>query len=161
MTTLNNTAVETILNTELEDGFCYIATYGSLRRGMGNFRVNAYGDGEFFSQGKTVDNFNLYNYCEDCYPSLSLAHNYANTRVVVDVFKAPLSGLRGAYDSLEGYREGQSHNHYNRTEIQVELDDGQMITAWIYHIDEDQGEDKVVKDGDWCRHMADAKNNRW
>lgn len=160
MTTENNTVAQEILDTTLPEGFVYIATYGSLRRGMGNFRVNAYGEGEFFSQGKTVEKFNLYNYCEDCYPSLSLAHNYADTRVVVDVFKAPLHGLRGAYDSLEGYNENSDWNHYNRTEIQVELDDGQIITAWIYHIDEDQGEEKVVHDGDWVRHMGEVKS-KW
>lgn len=130
-----------------QDGKTFIATYGSLRRKMQNFRVNASGNGEFVGKGKTLDNYDLYRYGGAYFPSVSLVHNVSNKQVVVDVFEAPegRSGLEGSYDSLEGYP-----NFYNRTQIVVELDDGCQLLAWIYHIDEEQSD--RIESGDWCEH---------
>lgn len=128
-------------------GKTFIATYGSLRRNMQNFRVNGSGGGEFFGLGSTDNNYNLYRYNGAYFPSVSLEHSSNNKPVVVDVFEAPLTGLTGPYDSLEGYP-----NFYNRTQVPITLDDGRKLLAWIYHIDEDQGSDDLVESGDWCSH---------
>jgi len=120
-----------------------IATYGSLRRGMENERVNERGGGKFLSMGVTVENFDLYQYGGGYFPSVSLTHNASKKPVVVDVYEAPMSGLTGAYDQLEGYPD-----FYNRTEVEVKLDNGEIVKAWMYHIDEEQP--VKVDSGDWC-----------
>lgn len=134
------------------EGKTFIATYGSLRRGMQNFRVNSSGGGEFVGLGKTVDNYDLYRYGGAYFPSVNLAESKSGQPVVVDVFEAPVSGLEGSYDTLEGHRPGSEHNFYDRTKVEIEMDDGSFLTAWIYHIDEDQGDDNRVLSGDWCLH---------
>lgn len=133
-----------------KEGNVFIATYGSLRRGMHNWRVNEYGNGQVVGLGNTDENYNLYDL--GSFPSVSLAHNSHGAKVRVEVYEAPAdeTGMRGSYDRLEGYREGASHQFYNRTEIPVTMDNGDTLTAWIYHIDEDQS--RPVVSGDWCLH---------
>ncbi|UIW10527.1 gamma-glutamyl cyclotransferase [Aeromonas phage BUCT695] len=123
----------------------FIATYGSLRRGMSNYTVNQRGGGIWVGRGKTVDDINLYRYHGCYFPSISLAHSSHGSKVVVDVFEAPSSGLFGAYDCLEGYP-----SFYNRTKVMIDMDGGSQLEAWIYHIDQEQ-EEPVVS-GDWCLH---------
>lgn len=125
------------------DGSTFVATYGSLRRGMQNFPVNANGGGVFLAKGKTAENFDLYRYGGLYFPSVSLKHNSSEKPVVVDVFEVPLGGLTGPYDRLEGYP-----GFYDRHEVDINLDDGSTLKAWIYHIDEEQ--DNRVESGDWC-----------
>lgn len=131
-----------------EEKSVLVACYGSLRRNMGNYRVNEVAGGEFVSMGKTKDNHNLYKYCGG-FPSVSLTHNDNGTPVVVDVFKTTEKGLTGAYDGLEGHHGNDNpRTFYKRTEIPVVLDSGEEVTCWIYHIDEATG--PVVESGDWC-----------
>lgn len=125
-----------------------IAVYGSLRVGMSNAGVNSSGGGVYKGTGRTVENYNLYRYKGSYFPAVSLEHNSNNKPVVVDVFEAPLSGLTGAYDRLEGcHAPNHPSNFYNRTEVDVELN-GEVVKAWIYNIPEEQHE--LVESGDWC-----------
>ncbi|MFW3388518.1 UNVERIFIED_CONTAM: gamma-glutamylcyclotransferase family protein, partial [Kocuria sp. CPCC 205274] len=123
----------------------FIATYGSLRRSMENASVNLRGNGEFIGKGKTDDNYDLFKYGGGYFPSVSLQHNASGVPVVVDIYEAPEghTGLTGSYDALEGYPD-----FYNRTEVPITLDNGDKLTAWIYHIDEVTGD--RVEHGDWC-----------
>lgn len=134
-----------------KEGNTFIATYGSLRRNMENFGVNAHGNGVFVGKGQTVENYDLYRFGRSYFPSVSLQHSESGKPVVVDIFEAPegRTGLQGSYDMLEGYP-----NFYNRSQIEIQLDDGNTLTAWIYHIDEQQ--DNRVESGDWCtfKHPA-------
>lgn len=129
------------------EGNVFISTYGSLRRGMHNWPVNGMGNGKLVGLGKTDNNYNLYDL--GSFPSVSLAHDSHGTQVVVEVYEAPAdhTGMTGAYDRLEGYP-----NFYNRTEIPVTLDNGDTLTAWIYHIDEEGH--RPVEGGDWCLHRS-------
>lgn len=131
-----------------KEGHVFIATYGSLRRNMENYGVNSRGNGVFVGHGRTTENYDLYRYQGRAYfPSISLVHNESNCPVVVDVFEAPddRTGLKGSYDMLEGYP-----SFYNRTEIPITLENGDTLTAWIYHIDEKQGD--PIEGGDWCTY---------
>lgn len=130
-----------------KEGHVFIATYGSLRKGQGNYGVNARGGGVSIGEGKTKDNHNLYRYHGCYFPSVSLKHNSAGVPVVVEVFEAPQSGLEGAYDGLEGYP-----SFYNRTVVPIIMDDGRELDAWIYHIDQDQSEG--VPHGDWTEYLS-------
>lgn len=132
-----------------KEGNVFVSTYGSLRRGMQNFRVNANGGGVYFGTGESAKNINLYRYGGAYFPSISLTHDSHGVPVVLDVFEVPMEGLTGAYDCLEGYNpRNPQAGFYNRSEIEVVLDNGDRLTAWVYHIDEEQPE--AVLSGDWC-----------
>lgn len=132
----------------------FVATYGSLRRGMGNHGVNARAGGEVYGLGKTVQPATLYAYCSG-FPSVSLQHQTHQVRV--EVYKTTQEGLEGAYDCLEGcYGQDHTANFYNRTPIEIEMDSGETLTAWIYHIDTDYP-DRVVDSGDWCTYKKGDK----
>lgn len=124
----------------------FVATYGSLRRKMGNHGVNARAGGTVVGLGRTVQNADLYQYCGG-FPSVSLAHQDAENTVRVEVYQTTEAGLFGPYDSLEGYP-----HFYNRTEVPVKMDDGRELKCWIYHIDEETG--PLVHSGDWCTHKC-------
>lgn len=124
-----------------------VATYGSLRRGMGNHVVNTYADAEFVGVGKTKDNIDIFAYCGG-FPSISLKHSDNGKPVVVDIYRTTQDGLEGPYDRLEGYSPTRkSGNFYDRTQVMVEMEDGSEVKAWIYHIDSQTG--PLVESGDW------------
>lgn len=134
----------------MSDKTVLVATYGSLRRGMGNFRVNLRAGGEFVGTGKTMEHFDLFEYCYG-FPSVSLTHNSAGKPVTVDVFATTQDGLEGAYDGLEGHHGNDNpHTFYKRSKVKVQMDNGNLVDAWMYHIDEETG--PVVEHGDWCVH---------
>lgn len=123
----------------------YVACYGSLRIGMQNEPVNYSAGAVHVGQGITCKNFDLFRYRGAYFPSVSLAHSDNQKPVVVDVFETDMDGLTGPYDRLEGFPD-----FYNRTEIDVCMDDGRKITAWIYHINDKQEE--LVASGDWVKY---------
>ena len=133
-----------------------VACYGSLRTGQANVHVNARGGGVSIGEGFTKENYNLYRYNGAYFPSVSLAHNDHGTPVRVEVFETTEAGLKGAYDTLEGYSEDESYRFYNRTQIPVILDSGEEVVAWIYHIDQDLP-DWAVKHGDWVKHLSEEE----
>lgn len=135
------------VNTESK---VYVATYGSLRRAMQNYRVNERAGGKFVGKGSTADNVDLFRFGGSYFPSVSLVHSESGKPVVVDVFETTVDGLTGPYDMLEGYSENEHTRFYNRSEIVINMDDGNQIRAYIYHIDEEQPE--RVESGDWCLH---------
>lgn len=132
----------------------YVACYGSLRNGMGNYHVNEYAGAEYVGTGKTVNNYDLFAYCGG-FPSVSLIHNDAQKPVVVDVFKTTQRGLEGPYDRLEGHRgNGHPQTFYNRDVVDVEMEDGTVLECWIYNIPEETG--PLVESGDWCLYKNNA-----
>ena len=134
-----------------EQNKVFVACYGSLRTGQSNFHVNERAGGKSIGEGWTKEKYNLYRYNGAYFPSVSLAHNSHDAPVRVEVFETTQAGLNGPYDMLEGYP-----SFYNRTPVPVVLDSGEEVTAWIYHIDEDLGEDSAVVHGDWVKHLNDA-----
>lgn len=122
----------------------YVATYGSLRSLMANHRVNTRAGGTVVGLGKTAQPFALYQYCQG-FPSVSLADEHAHCQITVEVYETTEAGLTGPYDCLEGYP-----SFYNRTLVDVNMDDGTTLQAWIYNINEITG--PLVESGDWCLH---------
>lgn len=119
-----------------------VAVYGTLRKGCGNDHCMVRADGELVGKGQTVNHYNIYDL--GAFPSVSLAHSGNETSVVVEVYAVDEDGLTGPLDCLEGYP-----HFYNRTKVYVELEDGEEVQAWIYHIDNEQG--RLIESGDWCK----------
>ena len=133
-----------------------VATYGSLRAGNHNYVVNTRAGATSLGEGWTVENYNLYQYGNAYFPSVSLTHNDNESKVRVEVFETDQAGLEGPYDGLEGHRGNDNeYTFYKRTPIQVTLDSGEEVTAWIYHIDEEQ--ETLVKSGDWTAYLKDGQ----
>lgn len=129
-----------------------VATYGSLRRGMGNHPVNDMAGGEFVGLGKTAGNVDIFAYCGG-FPSISLKHSDNGKPVVVDVYRTTQQGLEGPYDRLEGHNPlRKTGNFYDRSEVMINMDSGEQVKAWIYHIDDVTG--PLVESGDWCLHKG-------
>lgn len=152
-------------NAKLESGTVLVATYGSLRHGMGNFPCNLSAGGVFVATGLSVETFQLYEFGSGSFPSISLnpEHTSEETqKLVVDIFATTTKGLEGPYDCLEGhYPHALDRSFYNRTEKEFTLREdavidgetvkaGTTVTAWVYHIDEEQ--QVPVNHGDWCIH---------
>jgi gamma-glutamylaminecyclotransferase len=129
----------------------FVAVYGSLRLGMVNEPINNRAGAVWQCQGKTVNNHDLYEYGGRYFPCVSLKHNNAEKQIVVDVFEVNETGLEGNYDVLEGYP-----SFYNRTQIPIQMADGQILSAWIYHIDDEQ--EILVESGDWVEYKT--RNNK-
>jgi gamma-glutamylcyclotransferase (GGCT)/AIG2-like uncharacterized protein YtfP len=137
----------------------FIAVYGSLRRGMGNEDVNKDGDGVFYFSGETWDNHDIFEHGTwGSFPSVSLKHSDSAKPVQVELFRAPRSGLLGAYDSLEGHDpDSEDGGFYNRSLVPIRIHEtGDLVEAWIYHIDHVTG--LRVESGDWVKHKCPTKD---
>lgn len=124
-----------------------VATYGSLRRGMGNYWCNVRAEADYIGTGTTVENCDLYNYANRSFPALDIHSQNSGTPAVVDVFATTQAGLEGPYDGLEGYP-----GFYDRTLIKVNLGE-EVVDAWIYHISNLEGRYERIEDGDWCKFL--------
>lgn len=138
-----------------------VATYGSLRLGMGNYRTNERANAVRLGTGITDTPFVLYEYGGGSFPAISLTQDCVADRLVVDIFETDEAGLTGPYDMLEGcrYGAGPDHSFYYRTLVPVTWVNAAGETehddAWIYHIDNYVGNVRVDT-GDWVHHV----NNR-
>lgn len=126
-----------------------VAVYGTLRTGEGNHRCMVRADGKSLGLGKTLKNYNLYNL--GAFPKVSLTRRDHKVPVTVEVFETDLNGLRGPLDMLEGYP-----SFYDRTQVDVVLDSGETVKAWIYHIENDSGLSAPIKSGDWVKRNEEV-----
>lgn len=129
----------------------FVATYGSLRTGQSNFRVNLRAGAESIGLGWTAEPYQLARYSTAYFPMVSLGV-HAGNRVRVEVFKTTQAGLEGPYDSLEGYP-----GFYDRTEVMIDMDDGSKVKAWIYHIEDQNRAGEVVTHGDWAEYLGGSE----
>jgi gamma-glutamylcyclotransferase (GGCT)/AIG2-like uncharacterized protein YtfP len=83
-------------------GRVFVATYGTLRRGMPNYHVNVQGGGVLFCAGRTADAFSLYRCRGADFPCLSLRGAAPHSHpVAVDVFEVRRRRCRpAAMDSI-------------------------------------------------------------
>lgn len=126
-----------------------VAVYGTLRTGEGNYRCMVRADGKSLGLGATVNNYNLYSL--GGFPKVSLTRNDHEVPVVVEVFETDERGLTGPLDGLEGYPA-----FYDRTLVDVKLDSGETVKAWIYHIENDSGLTSPIKNGDWVKRHEEV-----
>lgn len=119
-----------------------VAVYGSLRKGLGNHPVMR--DSKYISHGKSVEQFTLTDYCRGGFPALDKTVPTHN--VVVEVYEVISERTADGIDGLEGYP-----SFYDRSIIEVELDDGSIVKAWTYDIAGVADSCPAVPDGDWMK----------
>jgi len=119
-----------------------VFVYGSLKQGYGNHTLLE--TSELVSEGKTVD---------DDYTMLSLGGFpgvllQGTTRILGEVYEVTDEVFQ-RLDRLEGFP-----SFYNRKEIEVEQEHGDVVSAWMYFLNEDEDtyhQDlyTLVEDGNW------------
>ena len=65
-------------------------------------------------------------------------------------------------DNLEGYNpENHGSSAYNREMRDIELDNGELVKAWIYIGSKGYvKEENAVKDGNWVKHISKKEGNK-
>lgn len=120
------------------------AVYGSLRKGLGNHPVM--GNSVFIGKGKSVENYTLTDYCGGGFPALD--KTVPTHRVVMEVYEVQDTNGADRIDGLEGYR----HGFYDRSIIEVELEDGTVVKAWTYDIAGCTSSCPTVACADWVEY---------
>lgn len=132
-----------------------VIVYGSLLSGLGNHGVMKAAEGKLLGHGVSVENIDMYS--RGGFPSISLQHSVNRNPIVIEAYEVEDENMH-IIDRLEGYRGEGKSNFYDRSPIEVELQDGTVLTGLVYHIDT-QGQFPVVS-GDWREYHADANNKR-
>lgn len=125
-----------------------LAVYGSLREGRENSQMHDSTDAVHYFTGHTKDDYDLFAYQSGYFPSVSLAHSSSEKPVIVDVYMVGNKAMEEHYDFLEGYNKSNpDDSFYNRKKVDIVAPTGDMVEAWMYHINEITGQ--RVDSGDW------------
>lgn len=145
---------EEIKNTEetKEQPFHLVAVYGSLLTGLGNHRVMTRAEGELLGEDTTYPDYTMVSL--GGFPGLFKEPQGEGTKIKIEVYKVPESGLLGPLDSLEGYSPDYPQNSmYIR-----ELINTTFGKAWIYIYNARSGKDgfknRIVESGDWREYHS-------
>lgn len=133
-----------------QDDRILVATYGTLITGQGNHHCMIAAEGVSLGLGKTVENCDMFGRTSG-FPMLSLTKQDHGIPAVVEVFETHERGLLGPLDCLEGYPR-----FYDRSIIEVELDSGEKVKAWIYHIEDRASYGAPIMNGDWVNRRDDS-----
>lgn len=126
-----------------------VVVYGSLLSGLHNHGVMKAAEGKLIGKGVSVESIDMYS--RGSFPSISLAHSVNRNPIVVEVYEVEDDKV-WIIDRLEGYRGDGESNFYNRSPIDVELEDGTTVTGLIYHIDVEGA--RPVVSGDWREYYT-------
>jgi len=118
-----------------------VFVYGTLRQGEGNHRLLS--NSKLVNKGKTVN-----KYCMTTNGCPFVNKYIQQSNIIGEVYEVPNVAEMYNLDMLESHP-----NWYYREVIQVRLDDGKIVDAWIYFND-DIGQD-VVNDGDYVEFEND------
>lgn len=120
-----------------------IAVYGTLREGFGNHRVLGECREKKVGLGWTVDKYEM--------TAAGIPYVDPNTptsKIRVEIYEVTDAQLPRV-DALEGYDPNDHEGSwYKRTPIEVEMDNGEVITASIYFNDDKAS--TVVESGDFA-----------
>ncbi len=101
-----------------------VFVYGTLKRGNGNHHLLAHS--EFIGKATTAPEFRLLSAFRNVFPYLVPGEK----SIIGEVFEVDEATLRNL-DRLEGYRPGQTNNHYNRETITVNVG-GEAMDVLVY-----------------------------
>src|SRR5690606_10963772 len=108
-----------------------IAVYGTLRRGYSNNGLTS--GSELIGKGITVDSHSMY---ASGIPYVM--EKGGDSRITVEVYEVPENQVP-RIDSLEGHPDW-----YQRRETPVELENGEVIDAWLYFMDVSESRRKEI-----------------
>lgn len=123
-----------------------IAVYGTLRAAYGNHRL-IQGRSTFIGKGLTVDRHGLY---ASGIPFV--VQNDNKSRIVVEVYEVPEKHM-SSVDGLEGHPDW-----YQRRITPVELEDGEVVEAWLYFMDlteEHKRRNTFIESGDYADYRKE------
>lgn len=123
-----------------------VAVYGTLLSGQGNHRV--LGDSRLVTPAESVFWGTMYS--AGGFPILSF--HEATSKVKVELYEVTDPRIMQGLDNLEGYP-----GWYDRTRKTFLTEEGETMTAWIYHQDEEREQLHVIEDGDWKNFTGNRK----
>lgn len=121
-----------------------IAVYGSLRPGAHAFHLMV-GGTRPISLG-TLEGANIYNMGP--FPALKKNPN-KDFKVVVHVLEITDKSLPARLDQYEGYPD-----FYNREEMDITLENGNVVKAWVYTFQNDVEMERRIVSGDWLNRAG-------
>lgn len=132
----------------------FIFVYGTLRRGV-NTKMNKlllrYGD--YLSEGEAQGKL----YSLDGYPGMIASCDKKDT-VFGEIYKISNSKLLVLLDEYEECSENFPLPHeYVRKQLPVKLIDETQLDAWIYLFNRDVANLKVIKSGDYVKHLKKSQ----
>ena len=82
--------------------------------------------------------------------------------IVIHIKTEDYDKITKIIDNLEGYNpERHGSSAYNREIRDIELEDGELMKAWIYIGTEKYiKKENAVKDGNWVKHVSEKKGNQ-
>lgn len=120
-----------------------VAVYGTLRQGQRNNWLLK--DSKFLGTVTTTGNVLMLD--NGWYPYAVL--DEGDKPIVVELYEVDDDTLE-ALDTLEGYVEGSEFNHYERSEIELNMGGGRVVKALIYHVDKYSVQSyPEIESGDW------------
>lgn len=131
----------------------YLFVYGTLRRALGHPMGRLLDDATCLGEGSVAGRL----YDLGAYPGLIRARS-ARDRVRGEVYRLPQPKLLlQRLDAYEGCRRrDQVPDEYRRQTTRVRLDDGRIITAWVYVFNGATSARGCVVSGDYVRHRRNA-----
>lgn len=100
----------------------FVAVYGSLKRGFNNHHIIK--ETPFIGKGLTVNRYAMYNL--GGFPFITKEEI---GKVSVEVYDVTDPNILFNLDDLEGHPD-----FYCRERIEIDLDTGERVSAWIYFI---------------------------
>lgn len=105
-----------------------VFVYGTLKKGKWNHHFIEEVNGKYLMKG-VLYNAGIYKYSG--YPAVVL--NEEGHRVIGEIYAVNKNNIKHL-DSLEGYRGIREDNFYDRSQVEIKGEDGNMHTCWIYHM---------------------------
>jgi gamma-glutamylcyclotransferase (GGCT)/AIG2-like uncharacterized protein YtfP len=139
MTKLKTTDIDFSKGPEAED-FALVAVYGSLRKGLHNYKALDMEEEEFLGEFDTPPVYSLYAVC----PSFPGLKEEGTTSIKMEVYQVGLEKLDDL-NGLEGYYgPDAATNMYNRTTISTPWGE-----AYTYIYNSAVKESNLIENGDW------------
>lgn len=145
---------------ELKNNLNYVFVYGTLKRGYGNNVLLR--EENFITTGATVPHYYMFGGgFPYAVPERFVRTNLPTLPIIGEVWSINQPGTLERLDSLEGYSPDHPHNHYERTPIVVDGDDGNEYYCFIYEyhrVIEHERQSHCLNDGyyEWGNRFLDV-----
>jgi gamma-glutamylcyclotransferase (GGCT)/AIG2-like uncharacterized protein YtfP len=127
----------------------YLFVYGTLRQ-TASSRGNNDAHRRFLSQASFCGTASVAGQLVSlgAYPALIL-NDYANSQVKGEIFKITENDLK-KLDEYEEIDPRSNHNQYQRIQKEIIAESGIHYSAWIYALNNNDGDYEIIESGDWC-----------